>query len=117
MYHVNVTGMMNDRCVLRFFRADRGRRSHVLASDASRGQKRGRMKPDWGHCHQLPRIVRDTVTALGGTLRDTVTALGWALSPPQLPASSTSTSSSQAWLPGVFWVRVSVSKLTTSSRT
>ena len=63
MYHVNVTGMMNDRCVLLFFRADRGRRSHVLASDASRGQKRGRMKPDWGHCHQLPRIVRDTVTA------------------------------------------------------
>ena len=63
MYHVNVTGMMNDRCVLLFFfRADRGRRSHVLVSDASRGQKRGRMKPDWGHCHQLPRIVRDSVT-------------------------------------------------------
>ena len=58
-----LTGMLNDRCVLLFFRADRGRRSHVLASDASRGQKRGRMKPDWGHCHQLPRIVRDTVTA------------------------------------------------------
>ena len=36
MYDVNVTGMMNDRCVLLFFRADRGRRSHVLVSDASR---------------------------------------------------------------------------------
>ena len=27
------------------------------------------MKPDWGHCHQLPRIVRDTVTGWSGWSR------------------------------------------------